>query len=312
MPKKKQMADYILPLNINGLQGRMLRAPSTTKKQREILLIYGHHALLERWWSLVENLREYGPVTMPDLPGFGGMESFQKIGIKPDVDAYADYLAAFVKMRYKRKRVTILGISFGFVVVTRMLQRYPELAKKVDILISVVGFMHNEEFLWSGRTRFFFRYGTRLFGTRPIAAIIRYAFLNKLVIKTLTSTLPHSKHRFIETTPEEFQETMDFEVVLWQANDVRTHWLTTAQFFTLDNTKVQVALPVVHVVSKGDHYFNNLSVEQNMRRVFKDYQSFTAKTKAHTPHITADKKTAGILLPPGLRRMLSKNTKSSV
>src|SRR5687767_2102595 len=119
-------ADYIVPLNMNGLRGRMLRVPTPKNKNREILAIYGHHALIERWWGLIQNLNEFGGVTMPDLPGFGGMDSFNKIDQKPTIDNYADYLAAFIKMRYKRQRITILGISFGFVVATRMLQRYPE------------------------------------------------------------------------------------------------------------------------------------------------------------------------------------------
>jgi pimeloyl-ACP methyl ester carboxylesterase len=302
----KEAADYILPLYMNGLSGRMLRAPSTTKRQREILIIYGHHAMLERWWSLVENLRTYGHVTMPDLPGFGGMESFYKIGIKPDIDAYADYLAAFVKLRYKRKRVSLYAISFGFVVVTRMLQRYPELAKKVDLLIAAVGFVHNDDFQWSWRRRFVFRLGSRFFATRPVAIIIRYGALNRPVIKFLTTHLSHSKHRFIEVTQAEFEETLNFEVLLWQANDVRTHWLTTNQFLSLDNTKVHVGLPIIHIVSKGDHYFNNTVVEQHMRQVFMDYQKFTSTSKAHTPHVAADKSATAVMVPPGLRRLLAK------
>ena len=76
--------------------------------------------MLERWWGLVQNFNEYGAVTMPDLPGFGGMDSFYTIGRRPTIDAFADYLAAFIKLRYKRKRITIVGISFGFLVATRM------------------------------------------------------------------------------------------------------------------------------------------------------------------------------------------------
>src|SRR5689334_19455199 len=136
MPQKSPQnpADFIVPLNINGLEGRMLHMPAAKKgRNREILLIYGHHAMLERWWGLVQNLNDYGTVTMPDLPGFGGMDSFAKIGRKPTIDAFADYMAAFIKLRYKRKRVTMVAISFGFVVATRMLQRYPELTKKVDL-----------------------------------------------------------------------------------------------------------------------------------------------------------------------------------
>jgi pimeloyl-ACP methyl ester carboxylesterase len=312
MPHKSihDAADYIVPLNINGLEGRMLRAPATNKRRkREILLIYGHHALLERWWTLVENLRMYGNVTMPDLPGFGGMDSFHKIGRYPDVDTFADYLAAFVKMTYRRKKVTIVGISFGFVIVTRMLQKYPELTNKVDLLVSVVGFMHRDDFVYSRRQRYFYMFATRLFATRPMAFFIRYGCLNKFVLKTLYAKLPNSKRRMIEVGPEEFDITMDFEVQLWQANDVRTHWLTTSEFFKVDNCQSKIALPISHVASQADHYFNNEIVKQHMLVVFEDYQQFTAVSKAHTPSILADKKAAGVLLPPGLRKQLARKSK---
>jgi pimeloyl-ACP methyl ester carboxylesterase len=310
MPKlaPKNPVDYIVPLNMNGLEGRMLRMPSaSSKRQREILLVYGHHAMLERWWGLVENLNQYGNVTMPDLPGFGGMDSFAKIGRYPDLDAFADYMAAFIKLRYKRKRITIVAISYGFVVVTRMLQRYPELTKKVDLLVSVVGFVHKDDFVYPVPTREFYRYATRLFATRPMAFFIRYGALNKLILKTLYVKMPNSKRRMIEVTPEEFDATIDFEVVMWQANDVRTHWLTTSAFFKLDNCQVPVDLPVMHVVSAQDHYFNNEIVEQHMQVVFKGYRKFVAESKAHTPSVLADKKAMGVLLPPGLRRLLARS-----
>src|SRR3954468_11091969 len=119
--KSKNPADYIVPLNINGLDGRMLKLPAPATKQaqgREILFVYGHHSSLERWWGLVQVLNRYGAVTMPDMPGFGGMDSFYKIGRKPTIDNMADYLAAFIKLRYKRKKIVIVGMSFGFAVAT--------------------------------------------------------------------------------------------------------------------------------------------------------------------------------------------------
>lgn len=308
MPKStpKNPADYIVPLNMNGLDGRMLKVPGPKNKNREILLIYGHHAMLERWWGLVENLNELGAVTMPDLPGFGGMDSFYTIGRKPTIDAFADYLAAFIKLRYKRKRVTIVGISFGFVVVTRMLQRYPELVKKVDLLVSIVGFMHHDDFLFSRHQRFIFRRATRLLATRPVATTIRYVGLNRFVITFLSKRLPNSKKRFIEVTPEEFSDTMDFEVKLWQSNDVRTHWLTTSEFLNVDNCNRKIDLPIYHVVSTNEHYFDNEIVKQHMLVVFSDYHRYTATSKAHTPNILADKKAMRAFVPPGLRRVLRK------
>jgi pimeloyl-ACP methyl ester carboxylesterase len=307
MPKSlsNNPADYIVPLNINGLDGRMLKAPSTSgAEQKEILLVYGHHAMLERWWTLVQNLQEYGNVTMPDLPGFGGMDSFSSINRYPDIDAFADYLAAFIKLRYRRKKFVVIGISFGFLVVTRMLQRYPELTKKVTLVVSIVGFMHKDDFVYPPRNRKIFARITRVFATRPVAIFIRYAGLNRFVLKTLYAKLPNSKRRMIEVSPEEFEATMNFEYQLWQANDVRTHWLTTSEFLKVDNCKKRIDLPIVHVASQQDHYFNNEIVKQHMLVVFKRYRQYTARSKAHTPSILADKKAAGVLLPLGLRRRL--------
>jgi pimeloyl-ACP methyl ester carboxylesterase len=301
-------ADFIVPLNINGLEGRMLKAPadSKAKNNREILLIYGHHAMLERWWSLVENLTDYGTVTMPDLPGFGGMDSFYKIGKKPDTDAFADYLAAFVKLRFRRKRITIVAVSYGFVIVTRMLQKYPELAKKVDLLVSLVGFVHKEDFLYSPLKRRVYRRVTRIFATRPAALFIRYVGLNSFSIGFLYARLPNSKRRMIDVSPEEFDATINMDARIWQANDVRTHWLTTSQFFTLDNCTKKVDLPVIHVVSDEEHYFNNEIVKQHMLVVFSGYKRFTAVSKAHTPSILADKEAMSVFLPSGLKRILAK------
>ncbi len=300
-------ADYIVPLNINGLEGRMIYAPSSNpKRNKDILLVYGHHAMLERWWGLVENLHQYGSVTMPDIPGFGGMDSFHKVGIRPTVDAFADYLAAFVKMRYKRKRITIVAISYGFVIATRMLQKYPELVNKVDLLVSLVGFVHKDDFVYKPRTQKIFRFLTRLFATRPFSFYIRYTCLNKFVLTTFYSKLPNSKRRMIEIGPDQFQKAMDFEVVMWQANDVRTHWLTTSEFFTIDNCQKKLNIPVVHVVSSEEHYFNNEVVEQHMKITFSGYKQFKAKSKAHTPSVLAGKKEMAVMLPTGLRRILAK------
>jgi len=104
--------------------------------------------------------------------------------------------------------------------------------------------------------------------------------------------------------PEEFEDMMDFEVQLWQANDVRTHWQTTSEFLKIDNCQKQVDLPIWHVASSHDHYFDNNLVEQHMRIVFNDYQQSIMNSKAHTPGVMSDKKELSIMVPPALRREL--------
>lgn len=301
--------EYIVPLNMNGLQGRMLRAPVAKNKnrKREILMVYGHHAKLERWWGLVQNLQDYGTVTLPDLPGFGGMQSFYTIGQQPTIDAYADYLAAFVRLRYKRRRITIVGISFGFVAATRMLQRYPELAKKVDLLVSIVGFMHKDDFLFKPRTRKTFRVFSRLLGTRPMAYLMRYVCLNGPVIRTVYARLTAGQRRLSSMDPFEARAMLDYDVMLWQTNDVSTHWRTTSEFLGLDNCTARVNLPVWHISSKSDQYFNNRFVEQHMLVVFTSCHQAYVTTKSHTPSVIATKHEMGAMLPGRLRAALATN-----
>ncbi|HVS58881.1 MAG TPA: alpha/beta hydrolase [Candidatus Saccharimonadales bacterium] len=304
--KAQNPEDFIMPLNMNGLQGRMLHMPAPNKKRtREILLIYGHHALIERWWGLAQNLNAYGAVTIPDLPGFGGMDSFHKIGKKPTIDNYADYLAAFIKLRYKRRRVTIAGISFGFVVVTRMLQRYPELANRIDFVISIVGFMHRDDFLFTPRDHFIAQHGCRVVSWTPIAFFVRHVCLNKFVIRTIYKHWGRAKHRVTDILPEQFNDMLDMEVVMWQANDVRTHWATTSEFLDVDNCGVPINLPVWHVRTLKDHYFDNNIVEQHMRVVFSDYRQADANISSHTPSVLAGKKEFYPFLPAKLRRALA-------
>jgi pimeloyl-ACP methyl ester carboxylesterase len=199
-------ADYIVPLNINGLDGRMLHVPAPKGKTAEILFVYGHHSSLERWWGLMQVLNRYAAVTMPDLPGFGGMDSFYSIGRKPSIDNMADYLAAFIKLRYKRKKVSIAGMSFGFIIVTRMLQRYPELAKKVTLLVSIVGFAHHEDFTFSKPRYYGYLGGTKILSHKVPATLFRYIALHPVILRNFYGKTHNAKHKFKQAnTPEELE-----------------------------------------------------------------------------------------------------------
>lgn len=299
--------DYIEPININGLKGRMLHMPAPKQYPREILFIYGHHASLERWWGLMQSLNKYGGVTMPDLPGFGGMDSFYTIGEKPTLDAMADYMAAFIKLRYKRKRVVITGVSYGFLVATRMLQRYPELTKKVDMLISLVGFSHRDDFAFT-KTRYknYLR-GSRLLSGWLTSKIFRYVGLNRFILRTVYARTHNAKNKFKEVeSKEEFEKMMNFEILLWHINEPRTYMYTSVQMLTVDNCQVQVDLPVVHITAKADQYFNMHNVEQHMRVIFTDFISYQANMDTHAPSVLADAKTASAMIPTGLRKILAK------
>jgi pimeloyl-ACP methyl ester carboxylesterase len=303
--KQPEPAEYITPLCINGLCGRMLHMPAPKKYNREILFVYGHHSSLERCWGVIQDLNQYGSITVPDLPGFGGMDSFYKIGKQPTIDNLADYLAAFIKLRYKRKRITIGGVSFGFVVVTRMLQRYPELAKKVDLLVSIVGFTHRDDFKFSRNRRRFFQYIAAFFSYQTPAFSYKAIFRGP-VIRLLYVHSHFAKEKFATPSREDRRRFMDFEVKLWRDNDMRTHWKTTHEFLVLDNCRQQVDLPVWNVVIDNDRYFDRHMIEQHMKVAFREYHEATSKMAHHAPSLIASKEEAAELIPNELRRVLSK------
>ncbi|HEX8226601.1 MAG TPA: alpha/beta hydrolase [Candidatus Saccharimonadales bacterium] len=305
-------ADFIVPLAIGRLEGRMLHipaaapvseAPESTRPAPEILFVYGHHSSLERWWGLMEVLSKYGSVTMPDLPGFGGMDSFYTLGQKPTIDAMADYLAAFIKWRYKRKKVTIVGMSFGFVVATRMFQRYPELTKRVTMFISLAGFAHKDDFILKKRTYTFYLNSARLLQHRLPAFIFKATCLNPLVLRA-AYRLSHNE-KFKDADPARFKQLIDVEVRLWRDNDVRTAMKTSADFLVLDNCRQTVDLPVYHIGVVGDRYFDNTVVEQHLRIIFSDFTLLaTLDLVSHAPSVIATAEEAAAFIPESLDKLL--------
>lgn len=259
-------------------------------------------------YGIAEDMNQYGSVTMPDLPGFGGMDSFYKIGMKPTIDNLADYLAAVIKLRYKGKKVTIAGMSLGFVIATRMLQKYPEMTKKVDLLLSVVGLCHHDDFTFTRSRYLFYRYASAFFSTRATAAFFHNVCLSPFILRLVYSRMHNAKSKFANLSEADKKRTMDFEVYLWRCNDVRTYMSTTISLLTLDNCTTRVNLPVEHISVSKDQYFNHAFVEQHMRVIFTDFTDNLAVMDTHAPSIIADKQAAHNLIPKRLRTLLARTS----
>jgi pimeloyl-ACP methyl ester carboxylesterase len=310
MPKKElNPADYISPLYINGLQGRMLNMPSSRhNKKREILLLYGVHSSIERMFGLVEELCKYGNVTLPDMPGMGGMDSLYKIGQKPDLDTMADYLAAFVKMRYSRRRVTILGFSLGFVVATRMLQKHPELAKKVDLVISIVGFTHYQEFKFKRSSYLLMRYTSSILSNRFMAWVVRTFFLRGPFIYLVYTLVADRHSKFKDADKKERNRRIAFEIILWKINDIRTYMDLGITMLTVNLCNSRVKLPVYHVAVDSDQYFDNYVVEQHMGVIYSEVHVVKTKLGAHMPTVVASAKEVAPFIPAKIRSLLASSS----
>lgn len=276
----------------------MLHIPTPRGKKREILLVYGQRGLLEYWWPLALELNRYGSVTMPDLPGFGGMQSFYKLHEKPTIDNLASYLAAFVKLRYKHKRVTIVGVAFGFVVLTRMLERFPDLAKKVDIVVGIGGLAHRDDVVMHRLKRGIYRYGSYLLSTRLFSIVVRNVFLHPALLQGV-----YARRSLIgKSKPNRNAEE---DIWLWRRNDIRTHFFTMSELTRFDNCGRRVELPLWHVALKSNKNIDHHSAEQRLRVVFSDVQTASSRVKSQSLGTIDFGNNAAGLLPATVRQILN-------
>lgn len=306
-------ADYIRPFNINGLRGRIMYLPAPKGKKREIMYVQGHHSSLERNFGVAKLLNRYGAVTVPDLPGFGGMDSFYKIGEKPTLDNLADYLAAVIKLRYRGRKITLSGLSLGFMIITRMLQKYPKLNKQVDLLVDFAGVSDKTDFNYQPRTYWTFRILTRFFSFWFPSAILKYVFLNGPLIKlgyaVFEPIFVKDKSSKIRSQPEDVRKQLiDFEVYLWKCNDIRTYMYVAHKMLTLTLNNQPIENKVYYIAVEGDRYFNEISVEQHLRQVFTEVVMVKSKVPSHAPSIIASENDALPFLPQQIRRLLNQTT----
>ena len=166
---QSDLADHLHGFRYQGLKGRYYWAPARRARYQKhlIVMVYGHHASLERNRGVLQYLRRFGQVLIFDLPGFGGMESFYKIGKKPNLDNYAHFLHDFLRQKLATgQRFTLIGMSLGFIMITRLLVLYPEWLKRIPTLISLVGFLDSKQLKLKWLRYWIYRFSARLVMTR--------------------------------------------------------------------------------------------------------------------------------------------------
>jgi hypothetical protein len=199
-----------------------------------------------------------------------------------------------------------MAVSFSFSVVTRMLQRSPEIVEKIDLLVSISGIVDQRDFKWSRRNIFFSRTVCRLLMRRLPAAIVSRLVLRGPIIRSIYRIAERKHPKLRDADSSERAERINFEIKLWKINDFRTWMETCLIMLRLNLGHSHVALPVYHVSVDDDHYFDNLRVEQHMRAIYKDFHLIKTKLPAHVPTILATPKDVEPFVPPKIRQLLRK------
>ena len=282
------------------MHGRMLHLPKQKAgHDRSFVVLHGQHHSIERFYSIAQYLNQFGEVYMPDLPGFGGMDSFYAVGKHPSYDAYADYVHSVMQQCQLGRRVWLVGASFGSQVMTRTLQRHPEIQTVVEQAVAIAGLVGKRDFRvsWSFRAKLFpliYISSTRI-GAYISGAIFSNAVTSRLVKRVIRSI--KSKYYRDEA---KLRLAVAVEARLWRINDRRTHAKTTLMMFGQDlrdyKDKV-IGVPLHNVTSEMDQYFSNDSVSSGFRELYKSYEFAYLATNQHSPSIIADKHEVASILP---------------
>lgn len=207
-------------------------------------------------------------------------------------------------MHYKNKRFNIIGMSYGFLVVTKMLQKYPDIARQTYVVFSLVGFSHKDDFKLSKRFYNNLLYGSKLGKTRLISVILKHLVLNKSIITTAYNLNADKHVKLKDANKQERAKRINFEVYLWKVNDIRTYFFTTDEFLrvNLTNNKVNNNLHHVHVV--GDQYFDEQQVTKHLNQIYNQVVVHVAKLPNHAPTVVSDEQEANKIVTPSLKKQL--------
>ncbi len=298
-------------LDISGLTGRLLKLPAPKDKDADILLVYGVHSSMERMYTTAKFHSRYGRVWMPDLPGFGGMDSFYQIGREPNLDDYADYVYTFMRTyKLDYKKIRIVAMSFGFLVVTRMLQKYPELVENVEFVVSFVGFGKTADFSVATLKKPYVKAAMNFGITKGGSTLISSLLFNKLSLRVMFAFFwvfnPNPKYR--HETKQERSSATKMELDLWSSNDARTKFYTYKVLSDFDLTKGQkpINLDLHDIITPTDQYFDSKSVSATLSKLYKRSSTYMANLKLHAPSVIGNETQVANIYPDAIKKILDK------
>lgn len=284
----------ISQLEIFGLKGRLLRLKSKSPKHKQkIVLLSGLHTRHERMYGVADFLSRYGEVYAPDLPGFGGMDSFFSVNRQASADDYAEYIKDFLEKYDLTSGVTIIPNSVASQFFIRMLHNYPETRTWFKKSVGLMAFADDNNFNipWVKQTGIDILVGA---GRHKLGAnLLSRTLLSKSFLEFVMKGLVLLRPKMKVGDKQRRREAIEMEVLLWTENDKRTHGVTAYDMFRRrcsDWFTEPMDMTFYNIATKKDQYFDHQKVTGSMRKIFSDYQDVWIKADLHSPSVigTAD------------------------
>lgn len=260
--------------------------------------------------SIAFYLSRFGTVISPDLPGIGGMDSFYKVGRKFSIDNYAELLFEILKKEkidQKKQEVVLAGMSFGFIVSTRMLQLHPEAARWFSKVMCIGAFGRWSDFqrnLPRDRVLRYAKIGNSAVGS----FIIKTLFMRDWPLKLYFWFLRFRKNVKYDKKGQAYRDLVEMELSLWKENDTRTRFAIYKLFCTFDLTKPKTEKIKTHVYSlfiPADQWVNAKRVHKTLRKLYKSVDEIPLDSKVHAPSVISSESEIEDMFGDSIAKVLS-------
>ena len=284
-------ADKVTTFRYGKLKGKIAYYKGTAKNKQRIVLLGGVHSSHERTDPFSSYLKRYGDVYAIDVPGFGEMGSFTKIGKDISYDSYGEFLYTVLKTQKLTKDVMIFTVSIGGQFVTRMLQMYPETHQWISKVIGFVTFGSSKDFNIKQPKWTYFNLLVRTASYRPVAWVMEKTFFSRVGIWLFVNISAQFRPKVKSADPELYKKRIKMELYLWNSNDHHTHAATARMMFDTDLRKFSdelIPVPMHNVVTAEDQYVDNKEVKKTMRDLYSDYNHYEIEQDVHMPSLIAN------------------------
>lgn len=288
MPPFEISSEHITNININGLKGRIAYFKAENKKNsgERFVIVSGMHTTHERMLGFANFLRNYGDVYLIDMPGFGGMDSFKKIGKDITFENFGDYLYTVLKTQKLTDNVTIFCVSVGGQFVTRMLQMHPDSQLWVKKVIGFVTFGAGKDFHMSRYYMWMVRIMSKISSTWLGAQLFKLIAINRFSLNIMIWLFGKFKKKMQSADKSIQKKHQAMEIYLWLINDRRTHARVADRMFTRDLRRESdelIKVPMHNILTHDDQYLSHKEVNKTFRDLYENYTPHYLSLDVHMP-----------------------------
>ena len=185
-----------------------------------------------------------------------------------------------------------------------MLQKYPEIAKKVDVVFNVSSFAHHDDLKVTGFKKFRLRFYTKFFTYNLPSTIYRGILLRPHLYNRLSKRMRDIQQKS-NYDPKEFKTKYNLDLKIRKKMSVKTQMFTLNELLHLDNCQHVIDLPLwcVNGLHEGHLFLDN--VDQHLKIIYKSVHKVKLKKHPVDLFMSYSSEEIDQMMPARLKKVLA-------